>query len=431
MSSDSNNNDNNITPDNTQAEPEIVFNINPDVSFYSEDSNPVDLSDNALLVDNNQNFQNLTTEDTTATVQKAVNDDANTDDKGDQSNVDTTDTTDTTGVDDAANTEPKLDAEGNPIVPDAADVPAETDYSGFSTTAKFAVTVKDLGIDLYDDKLPEDLKPETFVQDLGNHVSTSIDTGIQNGLKQMGTYAQYVNFIAQGGKKETITPAIVNQKYADVNIEDPAMTEDGLKELVKAMYTKQGMTPEQADEVIGIDVEKDRLKDKGIVSKEYHSQYINSIKQAAINNFKLERDRNDRDDNIQRESFANVLKTGSISGIPIDNTVASNIFSFMYNKNQPLTYPDENGKQKREMVSNYEIKMIQAVNDPEKLALLSYLVMNDFKLDGLAKIAKSKVNTSIYKAIEGTSSKQTSQTNQSDNDNTNNNSNEVVHSFTM
>lgn len=382
---------NNSSPDNQgnqqspQGTPVVSFNI--DAGRTS--GIPSDLSDQDFTVDPNSP-EDLTGNDLADKLNNTGNDQDPPVDPNDAEGKDTKaqdkKTDDSADVDDTD----KKDKEPEP---------GDDDFEGYTTSAKFAVALKESGLPLYEE-IKKDLDAKTFVNDIQGFIDNNADQAVQERLEQIGPLANYVMFMYRGGNIDDINPAIQAQRYADVNLDDPNITEEAMESLAREMYVKKGISLEKANEYIELAKTKDRLKDEALESKEFHSELVKQMTANAQRAYEYEQQQLQAKRQQEAKEFAGVLESGDILGIKITRDQAGELYDYMWNRDQPVTTKDANGNPKREFVTKYEIAMHNAINDPSKLAFLSYLAYNDFSLESIMKLAQTKVSTDIFKAID-------------------------------
>lgn len=275
-------------------------------------------------------------------------------------------------------------------------------YADWSVSAKFAAALGEQGFSLYEEgKINKELDPGTLVQDIQKRNNEFMDIRVNQTLQQLGPLAEYVQFIYRGGNMDDIQPAIQNQRYADFDVNNENVTEDQLESLAREMYVKKGIKPERADEYISIAKEKGRLKEEALESKQFHADLVTTMKENAKEAYELQEQQKQAAIQQESKAFEKVLRSGKIAEvITVNNDEASALWDFMYKRDQPIDSQDPQGNPKRDFVTAYELKMYEAVNNPEKLAFLSWLAMNDFNPEALMGLAKSKVSSNIFKAID-------------------------------
>jgi hypothetical protein len=291
-------------------------------------------------------------------------------------------------------------ADPNAQEPQKPAEPQVDPYEDFSTSAKFALALKESGLGLYgNDDINKELDPQTFAGDIQTYIETSREEAVNQQLQQIGPLANFVQFLYRGGNLDDINPAIQAQRYADFNLDDPNVTEEQLEGIAREMYVKKGIDPEEANDFIAIAKEKDRLKTLAGESKQYHAQLVEQFTANAQQAYQREQQMIQAQRQQDAAKYASVLEGGDILGIKITRDQAGDLYDFMWNRSQAVDTLDNNGNPTRDFATRYEIAMHNAVNDPNKLALLSFLAYNDFSLDAIMKVAQTKVSTSIFDSL--------------------------------
>lgn len=382
------NNNNNVTPnfENNIPDDQVITLSNDNI--YSQNTIPMDLDDSMLsnrnipnnIPNNNQQLENI------------PNQNQNQNPTSTPTSPNSTVTTETQSqeqtVQQPTNTQ-------------------QPDYTGYTQTALFATSLKESGLDLFGEEFNKEITPQDFVSRTENYINTTINnksTNIINSkLQEIGDIAYYVKHLMDNNPEEQINPALQARKIINFNIEDENVTENDLLNVIGAMYQKQVSDPSLIPSLLENDKNKglDYLKNKANISKDFHKKYEQDIIANIENNKKIQSQRQQEQIQQEQSSFANSLKnTTEINGIAITDKDRSQIFDMMYNKDQIITYKDDQGNTKQDYLTKYEVMMYNTVNDPQKLITLSYLLANNFNLDKFKNKISNNVNQTIFNAIE-------------------------------
>ncbi|MCA9749306.1 MAG: hypothetical protein KC414_09375, partial [Romboutsia sp.] len=356
------NNNNNVTPnfENNIPDDQVITLSNDNI--YSQNTIPMDLDDSMLsnrnipnnIPNNNQQLENI------------PNQNQNQNPTSTPTSPNSTVTTETQSqeqtVQQPTNTQ-------------------QPDYTGYTQTALFATSLKESGLDLFGEEFNKEITPQDFVSRTENYINTTINnksTNIINSkLQEIGDIAYYVKHLMDNNPEEQINPALQARKIINFNIEDENVTENDLLNVIGAMYQKQVSDPSLIPSLLENDKNKglDYLKNKANISKDFHKKYEQDIIANIENNKKIQSQRQQEQIQQEQSSFANSLKnTTEINGIAITDKDRSQIFDMMYNKDQIITYKDDQGNTKQDYLTKYEVMMYNTVNDPQKLITLSYLL---------------------------------------------------------
>jgi hypothetical protein len=326
--------------------------------------------------------------------------------------------------------EPKEDAASTSEETDASEKEGgDKDFSDYTQTAMFATALKENGLDLFGEEFDKKVSPDQLITKISSFVDDRSTELASQQLAKATPYVDYVNFMIAGGKKEDVEPAMLSERYANMDLEDESVTEEHLEDLLTSMFTKQNVNEDLIPDMIEVVKSKGLLKEKASEAVKWHKDYIEYTKKQALE--KYQRKQQEDMQKLQEESskFVGVLNTGNIAGININKEDASKIYDFMYNRDQYVTYPDpETGQPTTGMVTKYEVAMYNAVNDPNKLALLAYIALNDFTMDKFKIAGKNNTTKQLYDAIE---KKNVVQTQKQANTNKGSTNYNPVHSFTV
>lgn len=305
---------------------------------------------------------------------------------------------------------------GQPVVqqPTTTDTTTDLYYKDYSPSAKYAIALEESGLSLFGVSQEEanagqvqvqgDLKASDLVNSIKGYVNTQSDQVVTTKLKELGSIAEYVNFLYKEGDIEEIKPAIVNQRYADFDVEGANVTVDDLVNVITPMYVKQGLSQDKIDDLITLakaDPSNTKLKADAMLSKQFHQTYVNNLKTTAANNYRQNQINQQQIIEKQQNNFADQLRKGTIlDQISINSAEAADLYAMQFNKNIPVRYKDEEGNDKTEYLTAYDVGIHQAVNDPAKLAMLTYLIKHDFNLSSLKGIVKQEINTNILTALD-------------------------------
>jgi hypothetical protein len=281
---------------------------------------------------------------------------------------------------------------------------ASTDFDDYSHAALFSKLLGENGLSIFDDtELKRDLSPVEFVEQFKNKTNAYTNSIIKQELDSLGTIKAHVEAIYHNNiDPEVVNPLISLQRYADMDINNPDLTENDIIDSVKSMYKLQGVADDLISDLVEMDKEKGILVAKAGKSKEVHNAYIGN----AFENIKRNKEFEDLQAKQQqeRESAAFVEKLRSVDNLynqKITDSHRAAIFDNIYKRDQLVNIQGEDNKQEQVLMTKYELLMYNVVNNPEKFIKLNYLLLNDLNYtDNNGNDNSININKKIIDALE-------------------------------
>lgn len=295
--------------------------------------------------------------------------------------------------------------------------PTDTNLDSLTEAALLIKYLDESGLQIYNE-INKDLSFEDLAKDIPEFIDNQVGYIVEQRLKTFGEYADYIKMIDEGVPREAINPALQAQKYASLNIEDPKVTNDELYDLVKSMHLRKGLDEEYADQLAELSKSKGNLKEDAIKSVNYHREYVEHIKQSAKREYEASVESDRQKKHADYSNFVNTIKAGDVMGLNLNNKEQALVHDTVYKADQPVNYVDPNtGEQHQGYVTKYEIGLHQAANDPKKMAIIAYLIANDFNISAFKSTNKLQNNKTIIDQLEKRGQERKSNTTRSNNSN--------------
>ena len=244
----------------------------------------------------------------------------------------------------------------------------------FEDGAAIAGYLQESGLSIYNE-LDPNLTVEQFAQDLTEFVPDAISRGIEKKWEQekatMGSFADYYELHKNGIPAESLNPAIEVEKFASFDIDNIDNTNTDLSNLVTQMLTRQGMDPELVQTTVeALEANPDKLRSQAEKSVNFHKEFIESVKQEAVNRFQYDQQKKESEQQEEHEQFVNVLNNSE----GYSKQEKQDLYDIRYKRNQIITYQDDNGVEKQDYVTKYDILQYNIENNPEYLvSMLKYM----------------------------------------------------------
>lgn len=330
--------------------------------------------------------------------------------------IDLNETNEDDALDDSDNSIDDQQIDQDDTSPEDKQDKEDSDDDSFDDYSEAALAVKlieESGLQIYNE-LNKDLTFEDLARDVPEYITQAVEARIEERLEELGEYADYIKLLDSGVPKESIQPAIEIQRIASFDLKNPEVTEDHLFDLVKTMYLRKGLADTEATALAEVSKNSKRLEEDAEKSIEFHSEYINGIKQKALQEYQYNQQRDKERQEQEYQKFLGVIQGSKIGGIEVNKKEQKIIHDAVYNKNQLIKYTNEHGQEAEAFVSKYELGLYQASQNPEKMAIIAYLIANDFNLNSFKNIAEASVSRSILNKLEN---KSTSKRNNNNNRN--------------
>lgn len=283
------------------------------------------------------------------------------------------------------------------------------DLADLSEAGLVMKLLEDNGFKMYEE-LDKGLTWEDLAKDIPEYINQAIDNGVelavQAKMEKYDKIAEYIKLVEEKGiPTETLNPAIQVEKYANFDIDNPNATEADLSNLVKEMYLRKGLGDTEAEGLAKLAKAEGRLKEAANQSKEFHKEYINNIRTQALRDAEMKKQRDAQVAKQQQEAFVSEIQKGTLGNLPISKQEQQLIFNTRYNKDQLVTYKDANGNDQKAYVTKFDLGMYQIQQDPSKLALLTYLIANDFDISSFNGKIKNQISKNIIDELENRSAR--------------------------
>ena len=283
------------------------------------------------------------------------------------------------------------------------------------------------GLKIYNET-DKDLSFEQFAQDLPEFVNQSVEAKVEERLQELGKYAEYAKLIDSGISPEKLKPAMEVEKIAGFNVNQEGITQDDLYDLIVKTELRKGRDQESAEMFADAVKAKglDFMKKKAQTDIDYTKEYIENLKANAKQEHEANLLADQQKAKAEHDSFVKNLVSSDL-----DKKEQQKIYDFQHKREVPVKVLDSQGQEQITYVSQYEIAMYQAQQDPAKrIALLSFLA-NGFDMGDQAK---NKVKNNLSKELIAALDKKTNATirnkasrnNNGNNRNLNNNYQESV-----
>jgi len=322
------------------------------------------------------------------TIEVSDTGDVTTSEASDQDDSTTLDTEEV--VDDTIDSEETIDTDGA-----TGEAIEEANLDNYSQAALAVQLFAENGLEIYNE-LDKNLSFESLGKDIPQYIEQTAQTIADQKLKEYGDYADYLKLIVDKGiPRETLDPAIEVQKIASFDINNPNVTEDQLFGLVKEMHLRRDLNENEAEALANVSKNNKTLQADAQKSIEFHNNYITGIKQNALNAHNAELQATQDQQQSDYNGLITVVGSGKIGDINLSKQDQQNIVNTIHVKDQLVKWQDAEGTDQQSYVSKYDLGMYQVSQDPEKLALLAYLIHNDFSMKPIQQELKTNVSKQI------------------------------------
>jgi hypothetical protein len=248
--------------------------------------------------------------------------------------------------------------------------------------------LKDKGVFILKDDFEFDGSEETFEKAIEESFENmkylavqEIYEGLPDNMKDMFLYA------FNGGKD------VEGFKDTSVNLNTYDLTdEEHQKQVLKLYYKRKGFDDKKIDKYIKSHESVGELEDYATEAHEELKGTIEADKKAKIEEAKQAKINEQNELKQKQLELQKVLKeTKDIDGIKITDKDKSNFLDFTQRR-----YKTNDG----EIVTKFDLKMEEYLNDPKKFIKLSKFLMHDFKLTDIENDIKNKQNKDYFNKLK-------------------------------
>lgn len=283
----------------------------------------------------------------------------------------------------------------------------EKDIDNLTTAEVVVELLNQEGLQIYNE-IPKGLTMEQFVKDIPEYIS-SMEQEIRNDeAAKLGKFQEYYEMMVnQEIEPEALKPALILESTASMDLNDRSITTEDLINVIKTKHLVRGLSDEEATALANLNSKDlNKLKDEALNAQDFISQTIENIKKDVV--LEKEMDQKTREQDLLQEQNSFVEALNSLN---LTKNQKQEFFDIRYKRDQQITYTDENGVQRRDLVTKFDILSHQLYSDPKKLVAFIDFLSNDQDAPNLKKSVASSYSKKLLERLEGSKEKKSDNNN--------------------
>ena len=249
---------------------------------------------------------------------------------------------------------------------------------------------------------------EQFVKDIPEYISSIEQEIRRDEAAKLGKFQEYYEMMVnQEIEPEALKPALVLESTASMDLNDRSITTEDLINVIKTKHLVRGLSDEEATALANLNSKDlNKLKDEALNAQDFISQTIENIKKDVV--LEKEMDQKTREQDLLQEQNSFVEALNSLN---LTKNQKQEFFDIRYKRDQQITYTDENGIQRRDLVTKFDVLSHQLYSNPKKLVAFIDFLANDQDAPNLKKSVASSYSKKLLERLEGSKEKKSDNNN--------------------
>ena len=283
----------------------------------------------------------------------------------------------------------------------------EKDIDSLTTAEVVVELLNQEGLQIYNE-IPKGLTMEQFVKDIPEYISSIEQEIRRDEAAKLGKFQEYYEMMVnQEIEPEALKPALVLESTASMDLNDRSITTEDLINVIKTKHLVRGLSDEEATALANLNSKDlNKLKDEALNAQDFISQTIENIKKDVV--LEKEMDQKTREQDLLQEQNSFVEALNSLN---LTKNQKQEFFDIRYKRDQQITYTDENGIQRRDLVTKFDVLSHQLYSNPKKLVAFIDFLANDQDAPNLKKSVASSYSKKLLERLEGSKEKKSDNNN--------------------
>jgi hypothetical protein len=182
-----------------------------------------------------------------------------------------------------------------------------------------------------------------------------------------------------------------------MDLNDRAITSEDLINVIKTKHLVRGLSDEEATALANLNAKDlNKLKDEALSAQDFISQTIENIKKDVVIEKEFSQKQMEQDLLNEQNSFVEALNS-----LNLTKNQKQEFYDIRYKKDQQIAYTDENGVQRRDLVTKFDVLTHQLFSNPKKLVAFIDFLSNDQDSPNLKKSVASSYSKKLLERLEG------------------------------